>query len=107
MNALELISAVLIVVGAAFFFAGSVGLLRFPDLYSRIHALTKADNLGLGFIVLGLVIQAGSVTVALKLLLIWFLALTAAATSGYLIANHSMQSMEQTEPTPSEQADDV
>ena len=41
-----------------FFFAGTVGLLRFPDSLSRLHALTKADNLGLGLIVLGLLPRA-------------------------------------------------
>ena len=44
--------------GAVFFLAGTVGLLRFPDSLSRLHALTKADNLGLGLVVLGLLPQA-------------------------------------------------
>ena len=37
----------LLVAGAGFFVAGAVGLLRFPDVYTRLHALTKVDNLGL------------------------------------------------------------
>jgi hypothetical protein len=41
-----------------FFIGGTVGLLRFPDVHSRLHALTKADNLGLGLISMGLVVQA-------------------------------------------------
>jgi multicomponent Na+:H+ antiporter subunit G len=89
MTLVNIASAALVVAGAFFFMAGTAGLLRFPDLHSRIHALTKADNLGLGFVVLGLLIQSGSITVVLKLLLIWILALLAGATSGYLIANHS------------------
>ena len=48
--------------GAFFFLAGTVGLLRFPDSLTRLHALTKADNLGLGLIVLGLLPQADSVS---------------------------------------------
>ncbi len=40
--------------GAFFFLAGTVGLLRFPDSLTRLHALTKVDNLGLGLVVLGL-----------------------------------------------------
>lgn len=80
----------LMILGAGFFFAGTIGLLRFPDIYSRLHALTKADNLGLGLIVAGLAIQADSLTVALKLVLIWILVLIAAATNGYLIANDSL-----------------
>ncbi len=101
MSVLDILTAILVIIGAAFFLAGTIGLLRFPDLHSRIHALTKADNLGLGFIALGLLIQADSIAVALKIVLVWFLALAAAATSGYLIANHAMESN-----TP-ERSDDV
>jgi len=50
---LDILSIMAICAGAFFFFAGTVGLLRFPDALSRLHALTKADNLGLGLVVLG------------------------------------------------------
>jgi multicomponent Na+:H+ antiporter subunit G len=73
-------------VGVAFFTAGTAGLLRFPDPLSRLHALAKADNLGLGFTVAGLAVQAASAAVALKLALIWGLTLLAGATCAYLIA---------------------
>lgn len=86
MSALDVVSALLAVAGAFFFFAGTVGLLRFPDVYTRLHALTKVDNLGLGFVVLGLMVRADSWHVAAELLLIWLLALAAAATAGYLVA---------------------
>jgi multicomponent Na+:H+ antiporter subunit G len=72
--------------GAFFFLAGTVGLLRFPDPLSRLHALTKADNLGLGLIVLGLLPQAGSLAGALKLVLVWLLVLFASAAASQLIA---------------------
>src|SRR5499426_613844 len=45
--------------GVFFFLAGSIGLLRFPDALSRLHALTKADNVGLGLVMLGLLPRAG------------------------------------------------
>lgn len=86
---LEVASALLLVAGAAFYLAGTVGLLRFPDVYARLHALTKADNLGLGCVVLGLSLQAESLAVAVKLLLIWPLALAASATLGYSIARRA------------------
>jgi multicomponent Na+:H+ antiporter subunit G len=81
------LTAIFLSIGGFFFLAGTVGLLRFPDVLSRLHALTKADNLGLGFVVLGLCFQAGALTVVLKLLLIWLLSLLASSTSCYLIAN--------------------
>ena len=58
MNALDVLT-VLLLAGALFFFvAGAVGVLRFPDLYSRLHALTKADNVALGLTVSALMFQA-------------------------------------------------
>ena len=72
--------------GAFFFLAGTVGLLRFPDTLSRLHALTKADNLGLGLVVLGLLPQAGGVSAGLKLICVWLLVLLASATVSQLIA---------------------
>jgi len=87
MSGFQLVSYALLIAGALFYFAGTVGLLRFPDVYARLHALTKVDNLGLGLIVLGLVITSDSVAIALKLVLIWVLVLGAGATSAYLIAN--------------------
>ncbi|MGO4667762.1 monovalent cation/H(+) antiporter subunit G [Bosea sp. 2RAB26] len=72
--------------GALLFFAGTLGLLRFPDTLSRLHALSKADNLGLGLIVLGLLPQAESFAGGLKLVCVWLLAQISAATASQLIA---------------------
>ncbi|MDZ4169897.1 MAG: monovalent cation/H(+) antiporter subunit G [Coriobacteriia bacterium] len=82
----DLLTLALLVIGTVFFVAGSVGVLRFPDVYTRLHALTKADNLGLGFIVIALSVQAGSLVVAAKLVLTWVLVLIAGATAGHLIS---------------------
>lgn len=89
MSAVELFSAACLIAGAAFFLAGTIGLLRFPDVYTRLHALTKADNLGLGFIVLGLLVRSENMASALKLLLVWLLALAASATVSFLIARRA------------------
>jgi multicomponent Na+:H+ antiporter subunit G len=83
--ALDVFSIGSISVGVFFFLAGTVGLLRFPDALSRLHALTKADNLGLGLVVLGLLPRAGSVLAALKLVAIWALVQLAGATAAQLI----------------------
>jgi multicomponent Na+:H+ antiporter subunit G len=89
MAMIEWISAALLIVGAFFYAAGTLGLLRFPDVYSRLHALAKADNLGLGFVLLGLALQAESIAAGLKLLLIWPLALAASAGVSYAIARRA------------------
>lgn len=88
MTVLAFIAALL---GAFFFLAGTVGLIRFPDTYSRLHALTKADNLGLGLIALSLAIQAGSWAIAVKLVAIWLLALLAGTTNCYLLGRNTLQ----------------
>lgn len=75
-----------VLAGLVFFVAGTAGLLRFPDTASRLHALTKADHLGLGLIVLGLLPRAGGIGGALKLLAIWALVLLSSAAVGPMIA---------------------
>lgn len=78
----------MLLLGAGLFFILSavVALLRFPDLYTRLHAVTKADNLGLGLIILSLIVEGESLLTALKLALIWFFVLLSSAVAGYLIA---------------------
>lgn len=73
--------------GVAFFTAGTIGLLRFPDAIARLHGLAKADNLGIGLVAIGLLLQADSVAVGVKLLVIWGLVLLSGATCTYLIAS--------------------
>ena len=87
----EYFSAVLLLAGGIFFLAGTLGLLRFPDIYTRLHALTKADNVGLGLMVAGLTVQAESWAAAGKLLLIWFLVLLAGASVAQLISHRALQ----------------
>jgi multicomponent Na+:H+ antiporter subunit G len=84
---LDIFSLLAIVAGAFFFLAGTVGLLRFPDPLTRLHALTKADNLGLGLVVLGLLPRVDWPVGALKLMVVWLLVLLAGATVGQLIAH--------------------
>jgi multicomponent Na+:H+ antiporter subunit G len=86
MSVLDLFTVAAVSGGAFFFLAGSVGLLRFPDALTRLHALTKADNLGLGLIVLGLLPRVDGVLAGIKLIAIWVLALLASAAASQLTA---------------------
>lgn len=86
---INILSAILILAGVFFYLAGSIGLLRLPDLYSRLHALTKADNLGLGLLIAGLALHSQDLLIMLKLLLIWLAVLAASATSAHLIARQA------------------
>ena len=84
--ALDIFTVAAVFAGALFFLAGTVGLLRFPDPLTRLHALTKVDNLGLGLIVFGLLPQANGLLGALKLVSIWLLVQLSGAIVTQLIA---------------------
>lgn len=91
---LDAVAIGLLVIGCLFVVVGTLGLLRFPDLPTRLHAVAKADNLGLGFIVVALIVDTiarggdglGIVGIAAKLLLIWVLALLGTAGNSHLLA---------------------
>ena len=89
MSALETVAAVLLAAGCFFFLAGTAGLLRFPDSFSRMHALTKADNLGLGCFALAAMLSFGSTWLSLKIVLIWLVALLGSATCAFLVARRA------------------
>lgn len=82
----NLLTILLISIGVVFFVAGTVGLLRFPDFYTRAHSMAKADNVGLGLVVGGLAFQAGSFTTLIQLLLVWFLVMLSSASGAHLLA---------------------
>lgn len=91
MTWLEWVQTAFLVAGAFFYVVGTLGVLRFPDVFTRVHALTKADNIGLGLLVVGLLPSAGSLSEAIKLLLIWLVVLAGSATSGQLVARRARQ----------------
>jgi multicomponent Na+:H+ antiporter subunit G len=69
---LDIVSGVLLILGAVVVVIGSVGLLRMPDVMTQLHAAGTTDTLGAALIVMGLVVQAGFSLLALKLLVILF-----------------------------------
>jgi multicomponent K+:H+ antiporter subunit G len=89
---LQFIVSVLIVLGAAFALIGSIGLARFPDVFTRLHGPTKATTLGVGSLVLASVIwlssQGDGITVR-EVLIGAFLFLTA-PVSAHLLAKAAL-----------------
>lgn len=67
-----LLSWTLLMAGGVFLLIGTFGMLRFPDFWSRLHAASIIDTIGTGFLVIGLMLQAGIGVTSLKLLLIGF-----------------------------------
>ncbi|MCS7121962.1 MAG: monovalent cation/H(+) antiporter subunit G [Archaeoglobaceae archaeon] len=70
MSPINLISAILIAIGSAFMFLGALGLIRFPDFYTRTHAIGKCDTMGQLFIIVGCTIYEGLSFISIKLVLI-------------------------------------
>lgn len=90
----DLIAGISMALGAVFFIAGTVGLLRFPDIFCRLHALTKADGLGLALIAFGAALLANSFGELVRIVLIWFFVAVASATCSHLIARYARASGE-------------
>lgn len=82
----DLFTVVFVSLGLVFFVAGVVGLIRFPDPLSRLHALSKADNLGLGLVILGLLPQTTWPFGVLKLIALWVLVVIGGSIGGQLLA---------------------
>ena len=82
----DIISSVLLVLGSFLLLTSGVGLLRFPDVYSRIHATGLSETMGAGLILAALMLQAESLIVFAKLLFILlFLWLTSPTASHTLV----------------------
>ncbi|RSZ64782.1 cation:proton antiporter [Corynebacterium hylobatis] len=90
----DVLAAVLMSCGLIFFTAGTIGLIRFPDVRSQLHALTKADNLGLGLLLLGAAVYVGSLATGVGLLLVWLLALGASSISAQALAGAEAETLE-------------
>jgi multicomponent Na+:H+ antiporter subunit G len=84
--ALNIFTVFAVSAGTFFFLAGTVGLLRFPDTLTRLHALTKADNVGLGLVVFGLLPLVEWPFGALKLISVWLLVQLSGSIIAQLIA---------------------
>ncbi|MEK9533049.1 MAG: monovalent cation/H(+) antiporter subunit G [Alphaproteobacteria bacterium] len=83
---LDIASILCFVIGTVALITGSLGLLRLPDVYSRIHAAGIIDTAGVGFIVLGMMLQAGLSLTSAKLALIVFFLFFTSPIAGHAIA---------------------
>lgn len=79
---INIITTIFILVGLFFVVVGTIGLLRFPDFYTRMHATGKCDTLGEGLMLIGLIIYQGFDLISVKLLflIIFFLVANPVAT---------------------------
>jgi multicomponent Na+:H+ antiporter subunit G len=87
---IDILSGLCLLAGAIFSLIGAWGLLRMPDFYTRVHAASVLETLGAGFILLGLMLQAGLTLVTVKLLIIGILIYFASPTASHALARAAM-----------------
>ena len=71
MGWLDVLSWISILAGLFFILVGGIGLIRFPDVYTRLHAAGMTDTMGAGLVLIGLSFQAGLTLITVRLLMIW------------------------------------
>ena len=89
---LDILSWILLVAGSGFLVVGSIGMIRLPDLYARMHAVGIIDTLGAALLLIGLALQAGLTLVTVKLFLILLFLLFTSPTATYALANAAYRS---------------
>lgn len=85
-------SWILLLGGSAFMIIGGIGLLRLPDVFTRMHAASLTDTMGVGLIALGLVLQSGFTLVSVKLLLILAFLFFTSPASTHALARTALES---------------
>jgi multicomponent Na+:H+ antiporter subunit G len=97
MSVLEIIFDVIVislfVFGTFFFFVGVVGLIRMPDVFTRMHATTKCDTMGAGLIFLGLIIWSGMTFISLNIFVILIFLWLTNPTAAHFIAKSAYERM--------------
>jgi len=89
---LDILSWIFLVTGSFFCLTGALGLFRFPDFFSRIHAASLTDTLGASLILIGLMFQAGWGIVLAKLIMILFFSIFAGMTASHAMAKAALKS---------------
>lgn len=88
----DIASWILIIIGSAGLLIGGIGILRLPDVYTRMHAASITDTIGAGAVLAGLMIQAGFSLVAVKLLMMLVFFFFTSPTSSFSLAHAALSS---------------
>lgn len=86
----DILSGISLLIGAVFCLIGAIGLLRMPDFYTRVHAASVTETLGVAFILIGLMLQAGFTLITVKLLLIGILIFFASPTASHALTRAAL-----------------
>jgi multicomponent Na+:H+ antiporter subunit G len=86
------VAAVLLIAGSLLSTVAVLGILRFPDVFTRLHAASKAGPLGAGLILLGLAVASGDWAVAVRCMLGFFFLILTSPVSAHLLARAALRS---------------
>jgi len=86
----DIVSWIFLVAGGVFCVIGMIGIIRLPDMFARLHGASVTDTLGAGFIIIGLILQAGFTLVAAKLIIIMGLILLTSPVATHALAQAAL-----------------
>ncbi|GIU51509.1 MULTISPECIES: monovalent cation/H(+) antiporter subunit G [Shewanella] len=89
--ALEIISGLCLLIGSFLCFSGGIGIMRFPDFYTRMHAVSVTDTLGASLVLIGLMLQSPNGLVLIKLILILVCTLFINPSASHALAKAALQ----------------
>ena len=87
---IQILSWILISIGSFFILVGAIGLIRMPDIFTRMHAAGIKDTMGAGFLLTGLALQSSSTLVTLKLFLLFLLFLFTSPVVSHALAQAAL-----------------
>lgn len=90
--ALDILSWICLLTGSFLGITGALGLFRFPDFFTRLHAASVTDTLCAGLIIFGLMLQSETMMMLIKLLLILLFLAYASPTSAHALAKSALHS---------------
>ena len=87
---IDILSWIFLVAGGLFCVIGTIGLIRMPDMFTRLHGASVVDTLGMGFLIVGMMLQAGFTLVAAKLIIIAALVLLTTPVATHALAQAAL-----------------
>ena len=93
MDIMDVVSAILLLVGSVFALIGSIGIVRMPDVFTRVHAAGITDTLGAAGVLLGLALKAGFSLLLVKLLLMLAFLLLLNPTACHALARAALHGL--------------
>ena len=84
------LSWIFLLIGGFFAIVGALGLLRMPDFFTRMHAASVTETLGVAFLLIGMILQAGFTLVAAKLAILGLLISFASPTATHALAKAAL-----------------